>query len=217
MKRYILLIFTALLLFSCGKDSIERFGGERLLYFAAQNQDSVFLSFSHYPNDEHRQVACVVQLVGDPLDEPMEYSLSIVDSLTTAEAGDYELNLKPMFPAHQVKDTIYITLNRTEKLKDHNCYLVFTIAGNEVFQPGFVEQRLFRVVFDDMPSKPLWWDSQIEKVYLGEYSPLKYQEFILCTGVTDLTGVDPTRKRALALEFKDYIALHNLPLEVPIY
>ena len=216
MKRYILLALTTLLLFSCDKDNIERFSGERLLYFSMRNQDSVFLSFSHYPNDNVRQVACEVQLVGDPLDEPMGYNLEIVDSLTTATTEDYELDLNPVFPSHQIKDTIYITLKRTARLQDDNCYLVFTIKENEVFQPGFVEQRLFRVVFDDMPSQPLWWDDEIERVYLGEYSPLKYSEFIRCTGVTDLTDLDPSKKRALALEFKDYIALHNLPLEVPI-
>lgn len=216
MKRYILFALTTLLFFSCDKDNIERFSGERLLYFSAQNKDSVFLSFSHYPNDDSRHVACVVQLIGEPLDEPTGYNLEIVDSLTTATTEDYKLDLNPVFPANQVKDTIYVTLNRTDRLQEDNCYLVFTIKGNEVFQPGFVEQRLFRIVFDDMPSQPLWWDDDIERVYLGEYSPLKYTEFIRCTGVTDLTGMDASKKRALALEFKDYIALHNLPLEVPV-
>ena len=88
MKRYILLALTTLLLFSCDKDNIERFSGERLLYFSMRNQDSVFLSFSHYPNDNVRQVACEVQLVGDPLDEPMGYNLEIVDSLTTDKGYD---------------------------------------------------------------------------------------------------------------------------------
>ena len=160
MKRYILLALTTLLLFSCDKDNIERFSGERLLYFSMRNQDSVFLSFSHYPNDNVRQVACEVQLVGDPLDEPMGYNLEIVDFLTTATTEDYELDLNPVFPSHQIKDTIYITLKRTARLQDDNCYLVFTIKENEVFQPGFVEQRLFRVVFDDMPSQPLWWEDR---------------------------------------------------------
>ena len=45
--------------------------------------------------------------------------------------------------------------------------------------------------------------------YLGTYSPLKYEQFILCTKVNDLSGVDPVTLRKYALEFKAYIALNG--------
>ena len=74
-----------------------------------------------------------------------------------------------------------------------------------------------------MESKPLWWEGDIITVYLGEYSPEKYKYFLIVTQV-DATEIpvllkeNPTKLRVLALEFKDYLALHpELNMTVPIY
>ena len=45
----------------------------------------------------------------------------------------------------------------------------------------------------------------------------KLDEFIKCTGVNDLTGVDETLIRKYALDFKEYIEENGLDIDIPVY
>lgn len=93
---------------------------------------------------------------------------------------------------------------------------MFGIKENENFQPGFVGQRSITINFNDIASQPLWWDSTVES-YLGAYDAYKLDEFIKCTGVNDLTGVDETLIRKYALDFKAYIEENGLDIDIPVY
>jgi len=129
----------------------------------------------------------------------------------------YELNLHPVFHQGTATDQITVTLkNPNDILKDKEVTLVFGIKENENFQPGFVGQRSITINFNDIASKPLWWDSTVES-YLGAYDAYKLDEFIKCTGVNDLTGVDETLIRKYALDFKEYIEENGLDIDIPVY
>lgn len=65
-----------------------------------------------------------------------------------------------------------------------------------------------KVTFSDNISKPEWWDDRITNHFLGEYSNAKYSYFIMSTGISDLSDLDFTELRKLALEFKSDLLLH---------
>lgn len=76
-----------------------------------------------------------------------------------------------------------------------------------------------------MESKPLWWDKDTEKVYLGTYSRKKYEALIQYGGEEALNfgELNSAQKRRCALRLKEAIEKYNLTEEngtkmtVPIY
>ena len=47
-------------------------------------------------------------------------------------------------------------------------------------------------------------------IYLGTFSKKKFQEFVKCTGVSDLTDVEMSVVRMLALKFKAYVEENDI-------
>lgn len=108
----------------------------------------------------------------------------LIRKKTTATPDMYEwMNLHRFF-IRTATDQITVTLkNPNDILKDKEVTLVFGIKENENFQPGFVGQRSITINFNDITSKPLWWDSTVES-YLGAYDAYKLDEFIKCESTT---------------------------------
>ena len=161
--------------------------------------------------------------MGNLLTEKANYRVSVVDTGTTALPEEYVLDLEPEFGANQLKDTLYVVLKKTERLSDGPVTLMIKLEEGNGFIPGLSRNRTVKVHFNNVESKPLWWEGDIISVYLGEYSPEKYKHFLIATQI-DATEIpvllkeNPTKLRLLALEFKDYLTLHpELNLTVPIY
>ena len=74
------------------------------------------ISFSHYPGQNTVKVPFVLSLIGPTPSEDLEYKVSVVDSLTTAITGDYELPTSPIFRKERTSDTLWITLHK-EKIR----------------------------------------------------------------------------------------------------
>ena len=224
MKIYIILIAIVFALFSCSEEEIKTYHSERYLYFTTSlDSADLSVSFSHYPTNEEYKAGFEVNLMGDPLAEDAVYRISVVDTGTTALPEEYVLNMEAKFGANQLKDTLYVTLKKTERLNDGPVTLMIKLEEGNGFTPGLRRNRTVKVHFDNVESKPLWWEGDIITVYLGEYSPEKYKYFLIVTQV-DATEIpvllkeNPTKLRVLALEFKDYLALHpELNMTLPIY
>lgn len=225
MKKYnLLFIPVCVLLFACTENEVAEYSADRYLYFSKSGvTDSVLFSFSNYPGTEDYKLGLEVKLIGDLLPENMEYKISVVDSATTAVADDYRLNFSPEFSRGKVADTLFVTLHNSGKLQTESVKLVIRIEANEVFQQGLTTYREARIIFNDMISCPPWWDEDMALFYLGDYSAEKYRAFIICTHVNDLTGMDPSKIRLLALQFKAEIERLGLtekngdPMVIPIY
>ena len=80
-----------------------------------------------------------------------------------------------------------------------------TIRGNADLQAGISSLQKAKLVVSDKAERPEWWDTKMEKSYLGKYSDAKYQLFIKVTKVTDLTGMQTSMLTALALQLKYYL------------
>ncbi|HJF69980.1 MAG TPA: DUF4843 domain-containing protein [Butyricimonas virosa] len=221
MSRYILFFLLLAALGSCENDELMDYNSGHFLQWEMADSDSLEYSFSHYPENDELEVKLVLQLKGDLLKKAQNYRIEVVDSLTSALPGNYRLPEKPLFTPEQVVDTFSFVLVKSDALSTP-VVLTLAIVANDYFMPGMEAYRYARIVFNNVPTKPLWWDDEME-LYLGTYSPLKYEQFILCTKVNDLSGVDPVTLRKYALEFKAYIALNGIteangdPMEIPIY
>lgn len=218
MKKYIVLALISLALFSCTEKGLGTYEtDDRYVYFTPleDNSDSVSISFYNYPLNETIDMKIGVGLVGNLLAEDTPFHIEVIDTLTTAPKANYRLEQNPKFKQNAVKDTIVVTLVRTDDLKE-NVQITLQIVPNENFVGSVLTNRRMRIVFNNVASKPLWWDKTIDNLFLGPYSPEKLTEFIIATGVNDMTGMDFTTKRYYALIFKKAIEDKGLDMEVPI-
>ena len=224
MKNYITIIAIVFALFSCSEKETMTYQSERYLYFTTSlDSADLSVSFSHYPTSDEYKAGFEVNLMGNLLTEKANYRVSVVDTGTTALPEEYVLDLAPEVGANQLKDTLYVVLKKTERLSDGPVTLMIKLEEGNGFIPGLSRNRTVKVHFNNVESKPLWWEGDIISVYLGEYSPEKYKHFLIATQI-DATEIpvllkeNPTKLRLLALEFKDYLTLHpELNLTVPIY
>lgn len=218
IRNYILLLASALTLGSCSEDAIEKYDSGRYLYFTPQvgDIDSLVVSFRHYVGKEELTLGFELNLIGELPATDLDYDIEIIDSLTTALPETYTVERNQTFHKGMVKDSMFITLHKTPALSS-NVVVAFSIVPNSNFEGGMPGQRHVRVFCNDLLSKPLWWDEEIDAVYLGEYSDEKYTEFITCTGISDLSKYSASWKRVYALEFKQYVEDNNLDMEIPIF
>lgn len=224
MKIYITIIAIVFVLFSCSEEETMTYNSDRYLYFTTGlDSADLSVSFSHYPTSSEYRAGFELNLMGELLTGETTYRISVVDTGTTALPEEYDLDLAPTFGAHQLKDTLYVTLKKSDRLSDGPVTLMIKLEEGNGFTPGLSRNRTVKVHFDNVESKPLWWEGDIITVYLGEYSPEKYRHFLIATQVDAneipvLLKENPTKLRVLALEFKDYLVLHpELNLTVPIY
>lgn len=209
MIRYISLITVLFFFFACTEDEFKRYDSGRYLFFTTEEgRDTTAFSFTHFPLVEDYTVQFEINLIGDPLEMDTEYTLSVVDSLTTAKPGQYRI-ASSIFRANRVKDTLAITCIKTSDL-ENDVTLVLALEADEHFQPGLFGMRKVKVTFNNVFSKPLWWKGKVETLYLGTFSKKKFEEFVKCTGVSDLTDVDMSVVRMLSLQFKAYVEDNNI-------
>ena len=90
--------------------------------------------------------------------------------------------------------------------------------------PGFDQ---ITIVFNNVISKPMWWNSEVTKLFLGTYSRKKYVEFVTFSGISNFGALSTAEKRQASLEFKYYVAENNImdkddktgqefPMEIPV-
>ncbi|MCR9013146.1 DUF4843 domain-containing protein [Gabonibacter chumensis] len=215
MKKYIsiCLILTAIL-WACNTEEVPLYETQRYLFFpdSAKGLDSCYFSFSHYPGKTEKEVTFYVALTGDTLAEPLEYKLRVVDTLTTALPQDYVLPTRLTFAAGKTIDVLKITCKNTrEELKTQKVYVTFVLEPNENFKPSLYNQQKIRIIFDNISSAPLWWSGELERYVLGEYSPKKFECFILANeGLNDLTGMSLSEAREYAMKLKQYCIDNNI-------
>lgn len=211
MKRYILLGILFCTLFACTEDNIPVYETDRFLYIAdSAGIDTAQVSFKHYFGVNTLRIPFQVRLIGDIYEEDRSYRIEVVDSLTSALPGDYELPEPPLFRAGKWRDTLWVTIKNNDRLKTEMPRLMIRLVANENFGVGFADRLTASLRFSDQTSKPAWWDKDITRNFLGEYSEEKFLAFYACTGISDLTGYPAWQKRQLTLQFRDYIEKHHL-------
>jgi len=207
MFKYIIILLVIVGFYSCQEDSLLLYeSGNYLNFDKNSDRDSLEVSFFFHPGQESIQVPVGLEIVGNILETDTEFNLAFDAENSTATEDDFELPEILKFKAGEVRDTINLTLNKSEKLNDSIYKLVLKIVPNSNFKKGITERSILKVYFTSQVSQPTWWDDDIESVYLGEFSAEKYNLFFEVTGQSDLTNMHLSMVRQHALKFKRYLA-----------
>lgn len=227
MKQYILISLFVLCLFSCSEDEIKPYHGQQYLYFSeliGSDDEAINVSFNNYPLDEELTVKIALSLIGKPFSAPAPYKVSVVSDKTTALPENYALPSNPQFKPNVAKDELELKLIKTDKLKE-DVALLLKIEKNDYFVGSMQQYDTIRIVFNNVESQPLWWDKDVERIYLGKYSREKYVA-LLKYGGEEAIGfgeLNSAQKRQYALRLKEAIVREGLtekdgkPMTVPIY
>lgn len=236
MKRItnILLMITAVFVFqNCIHEDAAFYEGGNALFFERYKRisntqreriDTVLYSFSHYVGVTDITHYFRIGLIGDTLSQDKEYSVVVVDSLTTATPDQYTLPEGPLFHKGSPVDSLPVTIHQVPSLKDKEVVLTLRLVDNAYFGLGYNDYRDVRIRFNDKISQPKWWDRDVELAYLGDYSYEKYATiFAANPGFTTFDGLSATEKRKVALNTKNYIAEKGIveadgsPMIIPMY
>lgn len=207
MKKYIILLIAALAIISCDKREIMTYSGGHYLSFVFDPaKDSTETSFFFYPKEQTTiRVPIVINLAGGPLTEPRQYKVVVAEG-TNAMTKNFEIET-PVMRKGVVQDTVWVKIIRSDELEDQKYRLMIAIQPDDFFQLGQSEFRTAKVIFSSKASKPAWWTKAVTDAYLGVYSDLKYQKFIVATNgrASDFDKLTSAAQRQLAIEFLTYL------------
>lgn len=229
MKRIILFSILVGLWSACSRENIPLYDSQHYVQFIHEYTDSTEVSFFFYGSAQEIDIALPVKLVGTPLTEAKEVVLKANSQYTTASSSQYALPDKALFKAGQTMDTLHITLKR-EGLNQKVRLVIDIENGTDILRGQSMYSRQI-IWFSTEISRPAWWDSDVEKVFLGKYSIPKFQKLIDVTGIGDWDGKGYDERRALALQFKrellrlryagtpypdEELGLDDMSLDVPV-
>lgn len=225
MKTIFISLFvalTAIQLTGCQEAKIILFEDKPALYFPRGSEpdgiygtriDTAHVSFFHNPGKETLDVPYKIRLIGRLLTEDTEYSVEVVDSLTTAKPDEYRLPEKILFKKGTATDFLNITIIKKERLSTESAMLVLSVKENDNFKLGYNNMLRISLRFDNIVSKPVWWDKTIEFVYLGKFSAKKYHIYVEHSGKVDIEGLEPWELRNICLDMKNYIKENGITEE----
>ncbi|MCC8174230.1 MAG: DUF4843 domain-containing protein, partial [Odoribacter sp.] len=201
--KNIIIVFSVLLLISCSKDEIMKFGLDAAIRFLGDAE--VNQAFLFHKSDYVRDTVWLqVQTSGDVSDRERSFVIeqlyeypeltyikdehgNILDSIIDAKPGvHYEaLNSGETFELSKISPgfvsaKVPIILIRNADLQ-HTVYrIALTLIPNNEFSTDFIEDMIVRkIFFTDLPIKPNNWDTTTGVIYLwGEYSEVKYRFII---------------------------------------
>lgn len=194
-------VFTA-----CSEDKLDMYSGGNYLQFKNPMTDSVSVSFMLLPGQQTYKVGLPLYLIGRPSEVEREYICEVYKSgVDDAPAAAYTLPQKFTFAANAVTDTLWLTCNLTPEMTTNNYRLVLLLKESKDFGLGSNGYNGAIIRITNMITKPDWWNSNVEKYFLGKYSDAKYREFIKVTGVADLDSSDAGLVREYTNTFKRYL------------
>lgn len=238
MKKNIFLGMCLLLLTltACEENEIGTYSGVHNIFFekfymdaiepGTEGADSTVVSFFNYPaGTQSIRIPLVVLLSGNVPTEDLEFTLKNAEGSEMTEGTDFTLDANYVFHARtsyegatDLRDTIYVTVNRTSKMEGiEGARLVVELVPTDKLGVGQYEQRRAVIRVNTAANKPKWWNTEITNYVLGKYSLAKYQIFM---SEIDTEGEmseslilnSPDRVRELAQKFKKYLAAQEEPI-----
>lgn len=207
MKR-IISIFTfcsILMAFSsCKEDSIEVFGDQNYIHFKQESKKPYRFSFATVPGATEYELEIPMSLIGKTLTSDKAYKVEVVtkgsDIVTTASSASFSLPESPIFRKGLVEDTLKVVLTDNAELAEEKV-LVLAVADNDNFLVGPVKNQQAIIYLSNFFVQPDWWDDDMASVFLGSYSDIKYREFIVATGASDLSDMSAAQVQAYVITF----------------
>lgn len=169
------------------------------------NKDSILVfSFAKFtPDVTAYDVEVPILVTGMPADHDRQFSVAIIDSLTTArESVNYEaLKNTYIMPAGAVCAMVPVTLLRTPDIQSHQLQIgLKAISSGDFGSPVIDEKSKIVVQFSDQLEKPAWWDYWI--YWFGKFSRTKYQRWVT------IYGTDETELKSVSRKVNNYAFMH---------
>ena len=221
--KYLTLLFIVLVaISSCALDEIETYNGKNLLYFEDESWenseviivDTVEISSTLFPGQKTYTHYFLIHRIGMP--KAAEFRVEIDDTLSEGDDISSYISVPEIstFKDGQESDSLAVTFNIEAIKAGERGSITYRLVKTDFFDIYDEEFSTVKIWFNNIPTKPLWWDNRISQVFLGEYSVKKLSEFILFTGVADFTSLPDDNKRyRLCREFKKHIAENGITEE----
>lgn len=206
MLRNISVLFIITCWFTaCKKEQIEVYQNGHFVQFINPVSDTTEFSFFYFPGKNEVQVAIPIKLIGHMPKHELHYSLEIDSEHSELTSNAYSFSSDLKFRSGMAQDTAYITFINQPDLASKKflfCLKIKETSDVKVGQTNYAT-RIFRV--SDMIAKPTWWNSDMDRFYLGIYSEKKFRAFMEVTGQGDLSIFTEGEQRILMLQFKYYL------------
>ena len=205
MRKIYLFLGFMIVLGACSKDDIKTYSSHNYLQFVKLVTDSSVCSFLAYPNDNELEFPVVVEVIGIPSGQEVEYKITVDEENTSATTANYRLPDKFSIKSGKVCDTCKITFIKTPEISTTALKLMLRLEPTDHFQLGQTECREAIIYVSNVIAKPNWWTDNVTSYYLGVYSDKKYRLFIQETGKADIDSDNIEELRYYSIMFKHYL------------
>jgi hypothetical protein len=193
MKRILYIMpFILLAAVSCKEDTLDVYHGANYVHFTPGLKDTPEVSYNFAldgktTREKTARIPVELRIWGYLPEADFDCMFSADTELSTAKSGDYSVPAKSAFRKGYHVDTLWIEVNRREKLLSTNYKVVVNLDGAEGgFETNPAKYRKVTLnITDELPAMPMWWGTTQN---LGEYSAIKYRVFNIYLGkvLTDL-------------------------------
>lgn len=202
---YLSFIAFTCLIMGCKKAEIITYNDTHYVQFTKNVVDTVDFSFFFHPGKTEVQVALPVKLIGHMPEQDLSYKIAVVMEDSNAPTKIFALSNTYVFRKGLAQDTAYVTFKNDDELLTNTYKLSLQIQNSDQVKAGQTNYvtRAFRI--SDQVTKPTWWDANMDRFYLGDYSEKKFRAFMQVTGIGDLSSVDFNEARIYMIQFKYYL------------
>ena len=187
MKKIMILLMAAVVLITaCRKKDINGFLGAPNIIFNVNSTDSVLYTFALHPERIKDTIWVPVTISGERSDKDRMYSVTIVDSSTTAQVNKHFEPLKDQYVIPAGKGSVnlpIIVYNNDTMLQKRSFNLVLQLVPTPDFNTEIKDLNSVRVVFSSRLEKPAWWF----RTPGGSYSIVKHKLFRLAATTEEVT------------------------------
>jgi len=215
MKK--ILIYTFLIIFiiiSCKEEKVELYNSENYISFTNSSTDTIVLSFFLLGNLDEVDYPVVVEYIGIPVETNKEFIVKSDEANSTYSKDYVTFKEEGTFGGMKHLDTLYINFKNYDELKTETKIFTLCLKENDDFILGDKNYRKITFKINNNVAKPDWWDQNVERYYLGEYSDTKFRKLMEYVE-PDLSKVDESWIRNWALQFKTVID-RNIEAGTPI-
>ncbi|SDJ34772.1 protein of unknown function [Pedobacter sp. ok626] len=188
MKSNILIVAIAIsLLFACKKETLQEYNSAENIYLNYTNQDTLVYSFAYVQGTDKDTIMLPVIVSGKRVNHARSFSISVVDTSTTAVSGIHYEPLKDAYIMPADSGTVKIPVilkNIDPALTSKSVLLTIRVSGGADFETALpVKTRTKSITFSNRLEQPVWWSQWGE---MKEYSRTKHQLFLIASGTIDL-------------------------------
>ena len=193
-------IFVIVMFYSCNQD-IDRFdNADNYIYFnmpfvlnqygkeTSVRQDSLSYSFALDDISVTSYVFKIpINTVGLAHSQERTYRVEVVADSSNVTDADWDKSCIENLTVKRdsLRDTLYVKVFRSEKIRSQWCHIVFRLLPNENFQLGDEKLLTAKISFSDILTPPDWWNK-----WQGVFGDFCREKFVKWQEIYYL-GADP--------------------------